>query len=176
MVTWFRKHPDDATLQAFQEGVLPLPGRRSCEQHIAGCAQCQRLLDDYALLNRTLAQLASAPVPVDLSDQILARVLAEGAFRAMPLKMPGRLWGLAGGFAALALAALLIFWPLLGNVTTMTLQLGRFVTGTISSVEFSLMLVRTLLLVLEPLRTPAMLVSAASMVLFAWLARSRLSL
>jgi predicted anti-sigma-YlaC factor YlaD len=169
------RHPDEITLQSFQEGLLSGRRRDRVQEHVGRCEACQKTLAAYARLNEVLACVPAmtAEAPVELAEQILTHVLAQ---RLVTPSTPPltRLWGITGGLAALALAGMLVLWPMfhVGGAADLVSNLVKIV---LTGAQLIVPVGRALIALLEPLRYPALATGAAMMALFAWLASRRLA-
>jgi anti-sigma factor RsiW len=73
-MTTFTGHLTDAQAQRLLDGVL-LPGEAAeVEPHVAGCADCQALLESFRALSEALDGLELPPLPVDFTEGVFARI------------------------------------------------------------------------------------------------------
>jgi predicted anti-sigma-YlaC factor YlaD len=110
-------HLSDETLILHYYGELPAEEGSGADTHLAACAACRA---EYARLQRVLAAVNTAPVPerapgyeADVWARLQPRLPdRRPSWWAALAWRPGR-WALAGGLAALVLAAFVAgrFWP-----------------------------------------------------------------
>src|SRR5829696_3181268 len=71
------QHVDEGQLHAYLDGELTEPGDdpREVERHLAGCAECQALLDGVKLLRERGRSLLADPLPVAAPpfEEVIAR-------------------------------------------------------------------------------------------------------
>ncbi len=112
------RHPDEQ-LDAWLDGRLGESEGRAFEEHLAACARCRRLTGALGAARESLRTgVSETPPPAGLVERITAALDAEDD-RARRVGEPARprtraalrrLWPLAAGLAAAAVAAALLLW------------------------------------------------------------------
>ena len=101
-------HLDLDAIAAFDEGLDDEPGHR---EHVDGCAECRRRLDQVRSARALLAELPDEPMPADVADRIRAALPPDSAVTTIiPSGSRRRRWShpsLAGLGAAAAGVALI---------------------------------------------------------------------
>lgn len=98
-----------ASLGAYVLSMLPAAEAAEVEQHVAGCADCRREVDELAPTAALLGELreapapAGVPLPVDLGDRVVRAVADEGAASRRPSVRSALLAAVAGAAAAVVL-------------------------------------------------------------------------
>jgi hypothetical protein len=67
-------------------GMLDRETQQSIAQHLSGCAECRRLLDEYANALATLPTVLAAVSPHSLPDEVKTRLLAAVASSSAPVQ------------------------------------------------------------------------------------------
>jgi hypothetical protein len=77
-----RGHPDDETIAAFREDLLP--GRRAARiaAHLAECPRCAEVDAQLAAVTAALARTSTPPMPASLAARLDAALAAEAAARS----------------------------------------------------------------------------------------------
>jgi hypothetical protein len=75
-------HPDPEELAAWQAGDLPGPGSAHIEAHVAGCADCARVLASVQRGRAALAELVEVDPPAGLHERLITAVERETAVPA----------------------------------------------------------------------------------------------
>ena len=78
-MTTFTGHLTDAQAQRVLDGALDPARDGGVETHLAGCPECQVLVESYRALSEALDGLDAAmpPVPEDFTETVLARIDAR---------------------------------------------------------------------------------------------------
>jgi anti-sigma factor RsiW len=77
---------DEARLQDYLDGRLPLPETRAVADHLAGCADCRAALGQWEQLDSALARRITGPA---LSPGFKARLLGQTERRPAPASPAG---------------------------------------------------------------------------------------
>lgn len=72
-------HPDPEELAAWQAGDLPGPGGVRVETHVAGCADCARVVATVERARAALADLVEVELPAGLHERLTAAIEREAA-------------------------------------------------------------------------------------------------
>lgn len=97
-------HNEIEQLSAYVDGRLDTSERAALERHVAGCAECTRVLE---ALRATLADLASLPSPA-LDAGSIARLDEAVAAERAARRLFTRRWGWASGAAAAGVVVALV--------------------------------------------------------------------
>jgi hypothetical protein len=99
-----RGHPDDETIAAFREGLLPARRAARIAAHLAECPRCAEVDAQLAAVTAALARTPTPPMPASLTARLDAALAAEAAARAAADASPAHADS-AGGAAPAAPAA-----------------------------------------------------------------------
>lgn len=114
-------HPDHDTLATHALEALPNHDAIEVGQHLAGCVQCRRELDDLHIATDLIPYgLVLVDPPADLRERILTRAersldLPQAFTNPQPIVPPQRKRGYAHLWRPLALAAMLVLAFMLGR-------------------------------------------------------------
>jgi hypothetical protein len=125
---------DRSPLAAYALGALDDDEKRAFDAHLAGCAECQAELDDFAALEAALGEVppeAFLDGPPEGGDLMLQRTLRAARRERSQAARPRRLL-VAAGVAALVAAAL-GGGVLVGRGTAPSVQAGAAPSATASS-------------------------------------------
>ena len=77
-----RGHPDDETIAAFREGLLPARRAARIAAHLAECPRCAEVDAQLAAVTAALARIPTPPMPASLTARLDAALAAEVAARS----------------------------------------------------------------------------------------------
>jgi hypothetical protein len=77
-----RGHPDDETIAAFREDLLPARKAARIASHLAECPRCAEVDAQLAAVTAALARIPTPPMPASLTARLDAALAAEAAARS----------------------------------------------------------------------------------------------
>src|SRR5215471_20783538 len=77
-----RDHPDDETIAAFREDLLPARKAARISAHLAECPRCAEVDAQLAAVTAALARTPTPPMPASLAARLDAALAAEVAARS----------------------------------------------------------------------------------------------
>jgi hypothetical protein len=77
-----RGHPDDETIAAFRENLLPARRAARIAAHLAECPRCAEVDAQLAAVTAALARTPTPPMPASLAARLDAALAAEAAARS----------------------------------------------------------------------------------------------
>jgi hypothetical protein len=85
-----RGHPDDETIAAFREDLLPARRTARIAAHLAECPRCAEVDAQLAAVTAALARTPTPPMPASLTARLNAALAAEVAARSAAGASPAR--------------------------------------------------------------------------------------